>query len=268
MLDVLIKGGSIVDGSGRAASTGDIGIRNGRIVAMGAPGSVDEPAVRTIDATGLVVTPGFVDPHTHYDAQLWWDPLATPSSWHGVTSIVGGNCGFALAPLHDVDAEGKLLRELMPWRQESHLFPLHRMHHVAEGTFLHRPSLRGGGLRFDERYFNIFDTVLYTQLDRRAAPLYVDHCFAAMRWHGDNKSAAGNRESVRREGARHAAQFPPPSSSRRLVERAQSTRFAHALERTLAAGFRRGLLGPRGLLAAIPDGPDAFRVVPLRKALR
>ena len=176
--------------------------------------------------------------------------------------------GWISGGRHDVDAEGKLLRELMPWRQESHLFPLHRMHHVAEGTFLHRPSLRGGGLRFDERYFNIFDTVLYTQLDRRAAPLYVDHCFAAMRWHGDNKSAAGNRESVRREGARHAAQFPPPSSSRRLVERAQSTRFAHALERTLAAGFRRGLLGPRGLLAAIPDGPDAFRVVPLRKALR
>ncbi|MGE0880306.1 MAG: amidohydrolase family protein [Acidimicrobiia bacterium] len=105
MLDVVIKGGTIVDGSGRAAFVGDLGVRAGRIVAMGAPGTVDESAARIVDASGLVVTPGFVDPHTHYDAQLWWDPLATPSSWHGVTSIVGGNCGFALAPLHDVDAD-------------------------------------------------------------------------------------------------------------------------------------------------------------------
>ena len=154
------------------------------------------------------------------------------------------------------------------WRQEPQLFPLRRMTHVAEGTFLHRPSLRREGLRFDERYFNIFDTVLYTQLDRRAPPLYVDHCFAAMRWHGDNKSAAGNRESVRREGARHAAQLPPVSTPRRAVERVQSTRFARTFERMLAAGFRRGLLGPRDLLAAIPAGPENFRVVPLREALR
>jgi N-acyl-D-aspartate/D-glutamate deacylase len=98
MFDVVITGGTIVDGTGAPARRGDLGIRGGRIAAIGV---VSEPARETIDARGKVVAPGFVDVHTHYDAQVFWDGTLSPSSFHGVTSIVGGNCGFSIAPLSE-----------------------------------------------------------------------------------------------------------------------------------------------------------------------
>ncbi|MBT2402563.1 MULTISPECIES: amidohydrolase family protein [unclassified Streptomyces] len=100
MLDHLIKGATVVDGTGAPAYVADVGIRDARIAVIGAPGTVTEPARTSEDAAGLVLTPGFIDPHTHYDAQLFWDPYATPSMNHGVTTVAGGNCGFTLAPLN------------------------------------------------------------------------------------------------------------------------------------------------------------------------
>lgn len=101
-LDLVIRGGTVVDGSGKARFTADVGIADGKIVEVGRIKSV---ATRTIDADGLIISPGFIDGHTHMDAQVAWDPLGSCSCWHGVTSVIMSNCGFALAPCKPEDRD-------------------------------------------------------------------------------------------------------------------------------------------------------------------
>ncbi len=129
MLDLWIRGGTIIDGTGAPRFEADLGIRDGIIVSIG---RTDEAAERQIDARGLLVTPGWVDVHTHYDGQVTWDPFLTPSIWHGVTTIVMGNCGVGFAPAkadqHDwlislmegvEDIPGTALAEGIKWDWES-----------------------------------------------------------------------------------------------------------------------------------------------------
>jgi N-acyl-D-aspartate/D-glutamate deacylase len=94
--DLVVRGGTVVDGTGTPGVTADVAITDGVVTEVG---QVDGPASRTIDADGALVTPGFVDVHTHYDGQATWDPLLTPSCWHGVTTVVMGNCGVGFAPV-------------------------------------------------------------------------------------------------------------------------------------------------------------------------
>jgi N-acyl-D-aspartate/D-glutamate deacylase len=129
MLDLIVRGGTIVDGTGAEPFVGDIAVQGDRIVAVG---KVEGEARREIDARGLTVTPGWVDIHTHYDGQATWDPLMAPSSWHGVTTAIMGNCGVGFAPVrpdrHDFlielmegveDIPGSALAEGIDWKWES-----------------------------------------------------------------------------------------------------------------------------------------------------
>src|SRR5690554_3773918 len=94
--DLVVKGGTVVDGTGADRFIGDIGIRDGVVAQIGQNLSAD--GAKVVDAIGMIVAPGVIDTHTHYDAQLHWDPYATNSGWHGTTTIGVGNCGFGFAP--------------------------------------------------------------------------------------------------------------------------------------------------------------------------
>jgi N-acyl-D-aspartate/D-glutamate deacylase len=110
MFDLVIRGGTIVDGTGAAPIVGDVAVQGSRVVAVGA---IDDSAVRTVDAEGMVVAPGFVDVHTHFDAQVFWDPTLSPSPQHGVTSVFAGNCGFSIAPLSGDADDAEYLLEML-----------------------------------------------------------------------------------------------------------------------------------------------------------
>jgi N-acyl-D-amino-acid deacylase len=149
MHDLVIRNGTVVDGSGRPARTVDVAIDGEHITAVG---TVDAPGRREIDAAGKLVTPGFVDIHTHYDGQATWDPDMTPSSWHGVTTVVMGNCGVGFAPADPArrdwliqlmegveDIPGTALVEGMSWNWETfpqYLDELERMARVMDVSAL------------------------------------------------------------------------------------------------------------------------------------
>src|SRR3954454_8014978 len=100
MLDLIIRGGTLIDGTGAPRRTADVGVDDGVVVAVG---RIDDSATTEVDADGALVTPGFVDIHTHYDGQATWDTQLLPSSAHGVTTVVMGNCGVGFAPVHAGD---------------------------------------------------------------------------------------------------------------------------------------------------------------------
>lgn len=114
--DLLIKNGTVVDGTGAPQYRADVAVANGKIVEIG---KITDGAKTVIDAADLIVAPGFIDPHTHYDAQICWDPLITSSSWHGVTSLVMGNCGVGIAPckpeVHEIAAWDLVNVEAIPF---------------------------------------------------------------------------------------------------------------------------------------------------------
>src|SRR4029450_2313569 len=149
--DLIIRGGTVIDGSGAPGRQADVAVTGDRIPGIGD----DLDGKQTLDARGHVVAPGFIDIHTHYDAQVFWDPALTPSSWHGVTSVVAGNCGFSLAPCRPEH------RELM----------VHTLEHVEDMS----PATLEAGVTWD---FETFPEYL-DSVERRGTVInysaYVGH---------------------------------------------------------------------------------------------
>ncbi len=203
MHDLIVRGGTIVDGTGRDPFVGDVAIDDGKVVAIGA---VDAEARQEIDATGKVVTPGFVDIHTHYDGQATWDSLLTPTAWHGVTTLVMGNCGVGFAPV-------------APGQQE---FLIGLMEGVEDipGTALHE------GISWDwesfPEYLDSLDKRQYamdigTQVPHGAVRAYVMGERGAKNEPATSEDIAGQAEIVKEAIAAGALGF---SMSRTIVHRA------------------------------------------------
>src|ERR1700733_6489156 len=110
MFDLIIRGGDVVDGTGAPRRRADVGITGSHIGFLGDLGSAE--ALKVINATNRVVTPGFIDVHTHLDAQAFWDTTLSPTPLHGVTTVIGGNCGFSISPLGADPLDGQYLMEM------------------------------------------------------------------------------------------------------------------------------------------------------------
>ena len=175
------SGGTIVDGSGAPRFSGDIGVRDGKVAEVG---RLTGEARQTVDADGLVVAPGIIDVHTHYDPQLTFEPLATSSVWHGVTTVVGGNCGFTLAPNRPQDRDF-----------------LVRMFAGVEGM---SQSVLEAGLPWTWQSFPEFLATLEKRLGINTM-VYVGH--SALRRHvmGEAASASRRRSFIRRTSSSVAA---------------------------------------------------------------
>jgi len=113
MYDLVIEGGTVVDGSGAQSHIGSVYLRDGRIALVKPEPKASQPATERLNAHGKIVAPGFVDVHTHYDAQVFWDPVLSPSPFHGVTTVIGGNCGFTIAPLSGDNADAQYLKRML-----------------------------------------------------------------------------------------------------------------------------------------------------------
>ena len=252
--DILIKNGTIVDGSGMPSYRGDVGIRDGRIVERG---NLSGGALK-IDAEGLVVAPGFIDMHTHYDCQLLWDPLATSSCWHGVTTVVTGNCGYSLAPGGS--------------EQSDYLMRL-----MARVESMHLDVLRTG-IEWDWTTFPEFMARLERSLGVNVAPL-LGH--SALRYYVigpesyERASTEAELETMRgilREAMRHgAAGFSTDQSKNHVGGYGEPvpSRMGTWDELVDLAGvvgeFNRGVLG----VSPYPGGgdiPQEFREVMIRMA--
>jgi N-acyl-D-aspartate/D-glutamate deacylase len=178
---LVVLGARVVDGTGGPSAVGDVEVRDGRIAAVGPNGSADTTGAEVLDGRDLVLTPGFVDIHTHFDAQLMFEPTCSPSSWHGVTTVVIGNCGFGLAPSRPGD---------VPWLLEM----------LARVEGMDSDALRAG-VDFDGGPFGSFLDHLDGRLGVHVAAL-VGHCAVRRLVMGD---AASERAATTDEIARMAA---------------------------------------------------------------
>jgi N-acyl-D-aspartate/D-glutamate deacylase len=254
MHDLVIRGGTLIDGSGGSRASGDLAVDGDRIAQVGGRAG---PARRELDASGLLVAPGFVDVHTHYDGQATWDPLLTPSSWHGVTTVVMGNCGVGFAPVRP-DERDRLIR-LMEGVED------------IPGTALHE------GIRWEWESFPEYLDALARR--RFALDVGAQLPHAALRTyamgergadHGEAPSAAELEQMARLARDAMLAGALGFSSSRTVNHRSSDGRHTPSLtaSREELVGIARGLReAGRGVIEIVCDFDDLDAEFALLRAM-